>query len=101
MTMELGGKSPNIILNDANMDLAIQQAQIALFFNQGQCCIAGSRLFVQSGIYDQFIERCAAAASKRVLGDQFSTNTTQGPQVDATQQEKIFNYIKKGKDEGA
>ncbi len=53
ITCELGGKSPNIILNDADIETAIAQAQFALFFNQGQCCIAGSRLFVQSGIYDK------------------------------------------------
>lgn len=55
ITVELGGKSPNIVLNDANLEQAIAQAEFGLFFNQGQCCIAGSRLFVQSGIYDRFV----------------------------------------------
>lgn len=101
ITCELGGKSPNIILNDADIETAIAQAQFALFFNQGQCCIAGSRLFVQSGIYDKFVQACAEHANKRILGDQFSTKTSQGPQVDGIQQGKIFDYIKKGKEQGA
>lgn len=101
MTMELGGKSANIILNDADLDLAVQQAQIGLFFNQGQCCVAGSRLFVQSKIYDEFVKKTVHATKDRVLGDPFHKDTTQGPQVDKTQQDRIHGYIKKGVEEGA
>ena len=101
MTMELGGKSPNIILEDADMDLAVQQAHFGLFFNQGQCCVAGSRTFVHSKIYDEFVERSVAHAKKAHLGDPFHHKTTQGPQVDKIQQNKIHDYIEKGKKEGA
>lgn len=101
MTMELGGKSANIILNDADMDLAIQQSQFGLFFNQGQCCIAGSRVYVQSKIYDEFVKRSAEATKKRNLGDPFHKTTTQGPQVDKIQQDKIHGYINIGIKEGA
>ena len=101
MTMELGGKSANIILNDADLELAVQQSQLGLFFNQGQCCIAGSRVFVQSKIYDAFVKRTAEVTKNRKLGDPFHKDTKQGPQVDKTQQEKIHNYIKQGVKEGA
>jgi aldehyde dehydrogenase (NAD+) len=101
MTMELGGKSANIILNDADVDLAVKQSQVGLFFNQGQCCIAGSRLFVQSKIYDEFIARTTEETKKRKLGDPFHQDTHQGPQVDKSQQERIQGYIDKGIYEGA
>lgn len=101
ITLELGGKSANVILNDADIDLAVQQSQIGLFFNQGQCCIAGSRTYVQSKIYDEFIERTSHATKKRILGDPFHKDTTQGPQVDKIQQDKIHGYIKTGITEGA
>lgn len=68
ITLELGGKSPNIILNDADMDLAIQQSQLGLYFNHGQCCIAGSRVFVQEGIYDEFVARTKAESEKIKVG---------------------------------
>jgi aldehyde dehydrogenase (NAD+) len=60
ITLELGGKSPNIILDDADMDLAIAQSQLGIYFNHGQCCIAGSRVYVQEGIYDEFVKRTKA-----------------------------------------
>lgn len=101
ITLELGGKSANIILNDADIDLAVQQAQLGLFFNQGQCCVAGSRTFVQAKIYDEFVARTAKATQDRVLGDPFHKHTHQGPQVDKQQQEKIHGYIKTGISEGA
>lgn len=102
VTLELGGKSPNIILDDADIDAAVTQAQVGLFLNQGQCCIAGSRLFVQEGIYDEFVKKSVAAAKKRVLGDAFSVDTwDQGPQVDKTQMKKILGYVETGKKEGA
>lgn len=101
ITLELGGKSPNIIMDDADIDMAIQQANLALFFNQGQCCIAGSRVFVHDKIYDQFIEKSATCASSAVLGDGLDAATTQGPQISKEQQDKIYNYIDVGKKEGA
>jgi len=101
ITLELGGKSPNIILNDADMELAVQQSQFALFFNMGQCCCAGSRLYVQEGIYDKFVEKSVEAAKKRPVGDPFEKGIEQGPQVDSDQMKKILGYIDSGKSEGA
>nr|XP_042089996.1 aldehyde dehydrogenase, mitochondrial isoform X2 [Ovis aries] len=101
VTLELGGKSPNIIMSDADMDWAVEQAHFALFFNQGQCCCAGSRTFVQEDIYAEFVERSVARAKTRVVGNPFDSRTEQGPQVDETQFKKVLGYIKSGKEEGA
>jgi len=101
VTLELGGKSPNIIMSDADMEVAVEQAHFALFFNQGQCCCAGSRTYVQADIYDEFVERSAVRARSRVVGDPFNMNTEQGPQVDEEQFKKILGYISSGKKEGA
>ncbi|XP_057690366.1 aldehyde dehydrogenase, mitochondrial-like [Corythoichthys intestinalis] len=101
VTLELGGKSPNIIMSDAKMEDAVEQAHFALFFNQGQCCCAGSRTYVQEDIYDEFVERSAARANRRVVGNPFDLKTEQGPQVDEEQFKKILGYISSGKREGA
>ncbi|XP_042561612.1 aldehyde dehydrogenase, mitochondrial-like [Clupea harengus] len=101
VTLELGGKSPNIIMSDANMEEAVEQSHFALFFNQGQCCCAGSRTYVQESIYDEFVERSVERAKKRVVGDPFNLKTEQGPQVDEEQFKKILGYISTGKREGA
>ncbi len=101
VTLELGGKSPNIVFADADMDQAIEGAHFALFFNQGQCCCAGSRLFVEEKAYDQFVEKSAARAKRRTVGDPFDPKTEQGPQVDQPQFDKIMSYIESGKREGA
>lgn len=101
LTFELGGKSPNIVFADADLDAAVAGAELALFLNQGQCCCAGSRLFVEQSIHDQFVERVVARARKRVLGDPFDPKTTQGPQVDEAQFQKIMHYIEKGREQGA
>lgn len=101
LTFELGGKSPNIVFADADLDAAVAGAEFGLFFNQGQCCCAGSRLFVEQSIHDKFVEKVVARAKTRQVGDPFDTNTTQGPQVDADQFHKILGYIDKGKSEGA
>lgn len=101
ITLELGGKSANIILDDADIDLAIAQSQVGLFLNMGQCCIAGSRVFVQEKIYDEFCRRSAEAAKKRVVGDPFHHKTDNGAQVDREQYERIMKYIEVGKQEGA
>lgn len=110
-TLELGGKSPNIILSDVNLDQAVEAAHFGLFYNmvilyfflslnkyiqtfiityyiflQGQCCCAGSRTFVEDSIYDEFVERSAARAKSRVVGNPFDSNVEQGPQV--------FNFCK-------
>jgi aldehyde dehydrogenase (NAD+) len=101
VTLELGGKSPNIVFADADMDQAIEGAHFALFFNQGQCCCAGSRLFVEEKAYDEFVERSAARARRRTVGDPFDPATEQGPQVDQDQYDKVMHYIESGKREGA
>ena len=101
VTLELGGKSPNIVFADANMDQAIEGAHFALFFNQGQCCCAGSRLFVEEKCYDEFVEKSVARAKKRTVGNPFDKNTEQGPQVDQEQFNKVMGYIDKGKKENA
>ncbi|KAG6574464.1 Aldehyde dehydrogenase, mitochondrial precursor [Phytophthora cinnamomi] len=101
ITLELGGKSANIILDDADIDLAIKQSQLGLFMNQGQCCISGTRVFVQEGIYDEFVKRSAEAANARIVGDPFDDKTDQGSQIDEAQFKKILSYIEKGEEEGA
>ena len=101
VTLELGGKSPNIVFADADMDQAIEGSHFALFFNQGQCCCAGSRLFVEEKAYDEFVEKSAARARRRTVGDPFDPATEQGPQVDKDQYNKVMRYIESGKTEGA
>lgn len=80
-TLELGGKSPNIILADVDIEDAVENAHQGLFFNQGQVCCAGSRTYIEDSIYDEFVERSIARASKRIVGDPFDFKTEQGPQV--------------------
>src|SRR3984893_13610188 len=101
VTLELGGKSPNIVFADADMDQAIEGSHQALFFNQGQCCCAGSRLFVEEKCYDEFVQRSVARAKKRTVGNPFDKNTEQGPQVDQDQFNKVMSYIDAGKKENA
>lgn len=101
VTLELGGKSPNIVFADADMNAAIAGAHNALFFNQGQCCCAGSRLFVEASCYDEFVERSVQRAKDRIVGDPFNDKTEQGPQVDQEQFNKVMSYIESGMREGA
>ncbi|XVF50301.1 hypothetical protein PTKIN_Ptkin04bG0085500 [Pterospermum kingtungense] len=95
-TAELGGKSPFIICEDADIDKAVELAHYALFFNQGQCCCAGSRTFVHERVYDEFIEKAKARALRRVVGDPFKKGVEQGPQIDSEQFEKVLRYIRSG-----
>src|SRR5579883_391545 len=101
VTLELGGKSPNIVFADGDMDQAIEGAHFALFFNQGQCCCAGSRLYVEEKAYDEFVEKSVARAKKRTVGNPFDKATEQGPQVDKEQFDKVMSYIESGMREGA
>lgn len=101
VTLELGGKSPNIIFKDCDLDYAVETAHFGLFFNQGQCCCAGSRVFVEDSIYDEFVEKSVARAKKRAVGNPFDLNVEQGPQVDEDQFHKILSLIDAGKKEGA
>jgi aldehyde dehydrogenase (NAD+) len=101
LTFELGGKSPNIVFADADLDAAIAGAEFGLFFNQGQCCCAGSRLFVEESVHDEFVAKLVKRASQRVLGNPFDTETQQGPQIDQAQFDKIMSYIDRGQAQGA
>src|SRR5436309_7802139 len=101
VTLELGGKSPNVVFADADLDAAVEGAYFGLFFNQGQCCCAGSRLFVEESVYDQFIEKVLRKAKAQKVGDPFDPETTQGPQVSQEQCDRIMGYIDAGKKEGA
>jgi aldehyde dehydrogenase (NAD+) len=101
LTFELGGKSPNVIFADADLDAAVQGAYIGLYLNQGQCCCAGSRVFVEEKVHDRFIEKLTELAKRRRVGDPFASDTEQGPQIDRAQYDKIMSYIAKGRHEGA
>jgi len=101
VTLELGGKSPNIVFDDANIDNAISWVNFGIFYNHGQCCCAGSRIYVQEGIYDKFIQRFKERATKNVVGDPFDQQTFQGPQVSQVQFDRIMSYIEHGKQAGA
>ncbi|MGD0894291.1 MAG: aldehyde dehydrogenase family protein [Terracidiphilus sp.] len=101
ITLELGGKSPNIIFEDTDLDEAVEGAHLGLFSNQGQVCCAGSRVFVEERIYDRFVEKSVARAKKRTVGDPSDPKTEQGPQVDQAQFDRVMGYIDSGRDEGA
>jgi aldehyde dehydrogenase (NAD+) len=101
LTFELGGKSPNIVFADADLDAAANGAHVGIFLNQGQCCCAGSRLFVEDAIHSEFVDRVVQMSRERKVGDPFDLTTQQGPQVDQTQFEKIMGYIEAGQKEGA
>jgi aldehyde dehydrogenase (NAD+) len=101
LTFELGGKSPNIVFADADLDAAAAGAHFGLYFNQGQCCCAGSRLFVQEKVYDKVVDKIAAMNKARHVGDPLDPTTEQGPQIDQAQFDKIMHYIDLGKKEGA
>jgi aldehyde dehydrogenase (NAD+) len=101
LTFELGGKSPNVIFADANMEDAVNGAFHAIYFHGGQCCTAGSRLFVEEKIHKEFVERLAAKANKRRVGEPLDPDTEQGPQVSQEQLDKILGYVKLGQKEGA
>ncbi|MEL7498745.1 MAG: aldehyde dehydrogenase family protein [Planctomycetota bacterium] len=101
VTLELGGKSPNVVYDDADLDLAIAGAADAIFFNQGQVCSAGSRLFVQKGIYDDVIAGVSEIATNMKLGSGFDAETEMGPLVSREQYDRVTRYLKSGLDAGA
>ncbi|XP_059046455.1 aldehyde dehydrogenase X, mitochondrial-like [Achroia grisella] len=100
ITLELGGKSPLVICNDADVEQAAIIAHNAAFSNGGQCCVAGTRTYVQSGIYDKFVEKATEIAKKRSVGNPFE-NVDQGPQIDQDMFDKVIGYIDAGKKSGA
>ncbi|XP_075063767.1 retinaldehyde dehydrogenase 3 [Mixophyes fleayi] len=101
VTLELGGKNPCIVFADADLEQAVKYAHQGVFFNQGQCCTAASRVFVEEAVYPEFVKRSVDYAKKRLLGDPFEFNTEQGPQIDKKQFNKVLELIQSGKDEGA
>lgn len=99
-TLELGGKSANMIFDDCDIDQAVEGVQIGILFNQGQVCCAGSRVFVQEGIYDEFLKRLKKAFEMVKIGNPLDMNTQLGSAIYEKQMEKVLNYIKVGQDEG-
>lgn len=101
LSLELGGKSPSLVFDDADLDAAIEGTFGAVYFNQGQCCIAGARVFVHDSIYDRFLEGLAAKVSTVQLGNGLDPATTMGPVVSAEQQERVNDLIASGVAQGA
>ncbi|KAG5024497.1 hypothetical protein AAZX31_08G038700 [Glycine max] len=101
VSLELGGKSPLIIFDDADIDKATELALLGILYNKGEVCVASSRVFVQEGIYDEFEKKLVEKAKAWVVGDPFDPKVQQGPQVDKEQFEKVLSYIEHGKKEGA
>lgn len=101
VTLELGGKSPNIVYADADIDAAIAGSAMAIFFNHGQCCCAGSRLYVEKKVYDRVVEGIAARAAKIRLGHGLDAQTQMGPLVSKEQQDRVLQYVESGVSAGA
>ncbi|KAF9261277.1 aldehyde dehydrogenase [Marasmius fiardii PR-910] len=103
VSLELGGKSPNIIFEDADFEQAVKWAVSGIYSSAGQSCVAGSRIFVQESIYDKFVEAFKKAAEFRTtqMGDPFDASTQQGPQVSQLQFDRVMSYIDSAKNEGA
>jgi aldehyde dehydrogenase (NAD+) len=101
VTLELGGKSANIIFPDADVETAVKAAASGIFFNTGQVCSAGSRILVHDDIYDEVVERLVARAKSIRIGDPLETSTAMGPLVSETQLNRVMGYIDIGKTEGA
>lgn len=101
MTMELGGKAPNIIFADANIEAALQAAFWGIFWNKGEVCVAGSRLLVERPIYDEVVEKLAVMTNNAVIGDPLDSKTQIGPIVNRSEYDKILGYIESGKQSSA
>lgn len=100
-TLELGGKSPNIVFDDCDFEKAVAVSLEGVYMNSGQTCCAGTRLLVQDTIYDKFVNRLQELATKRKIGNPFNDETEQGPVIDEEQFNRVMDYIKVGKQEGA
>ena len=101
VSLELGGKAPNIVFADADIDAAVKGTMTGIFFNQGEVCCAGSRLFVEEKVRDEFLGKLKERAEKLVVGNPMDPKTQMGAQVNEEQFKKILGYIEKGKKEGA
>jgi coniferyl-aldehyde dehydrogenase len=101
VSLELGGKSPLIVFDDADLDKAAQLALFGAFTNKGEICVASSRALVQEGIYDKFVAKLVEQTETWLVGDPFCPSTCQGPQVSKAQYDKVLSYIERGTKEGA
>uniref|UniRef100_A0A8C5C8N0 Aldehyde dehydrogenase 1 family, member A3 n=1 Tax=Gadus morhua TaxID=8049 RepID=A0A8C5C8N0_GADMO len=101
VTLELGGKNPCIVFADSDLRLAVEETQKGAFYNQGQCCTAASRVFVEESVYEEFVRLSVASAKSLVTGDPLDPRTSHGPQIDRKQFDKIMQLIESGKKEGA
>jgi phenylacetaldehyde dehydrogenase len=101
VSLELGGKSPNVIFKDADMDVAIPGAASGIFFNQGQCCCAGSRLYVEKEVFDKVIDGISASAKKIRVGSGLDPKTQMGPLVSEEQLNRVCGYLESGFSQGA
>lgn len=101
VSLELGGKAPNIVFADSDLSAAVDGAMRGIFFNQGEVCCAGSRLFLEEKIHDEFISMLKTRVEKMIVGNPLDPKTQMGAQVNKEQFNKILNYIEKGKQEGA
>ncbi|XP_049837438.1 aldehyde dehydrogenase 1A1-like isoform X1 [Schistocerca gregaria] len=101
VSLELGGKSPLIVLDDADVDEAVQIAHDGIFMHQGQICCAGSRTYVHEKLYDEFVQKSKIKAEARKIGDPFDNSVQHGPQIDEDSFKKVMDYIKSGKEQGA
>ena len=99
--LELGGKAPQIVFDDADLDAALQGCAMGMFFNQGEVCAAGTRVIAHRKVYDTILEGLKAAAEAQVIGDPFDPATTMGPLVNARQRDRVAGYLQTGADEGA
>lgn len=101
VTMELGGKSANLVFADADLDAAVETAYLGMFYNKGEICYAGSRMLVERKIYAEMVERVAARANKVRIGDPFSDDSDSGPIIDATEYKNVLRYMDVGRKDGA
>ncbi len=101
VSLELGGKSPNVVFGDGDLKTAIAGSASAIFFNHGQCCCAGSRLYVEKNIFDEVVEGVSAKAKKINVGPGWEASSDMGPLVSAEQLDRVCGYLKSGKSEGA
>src|SRR5256886_9708947 len=101
VSLELGGKAPNVIFADADLDQAVNGAMMGIFFNQGQVCCAGSRIFVEEKAKDEFLGRFKEKADRIKVGDPMDKATLMGPQVSEEQLNRIKSYVDVAREEGA
>ena len=101
MSLELGGKSPNVVFADADLDAAIAGAASAIFFNHGQCCCAGSRLYVEKSIFDKVVDGVSPRRKKINVGPGLDPSTDMGPLVSEEQLNRVCGFLESGCSEGA